>query len=745
MPARALVALALALHSLSGLRLDEAISLLQREGLPAVIYTSALVHPDMRVQQEPPVSASPRKRLEAILGPFGLRVVEGAHHELLVVPAPKPEREPPSSPPPRPHFSEEIVVMPSHVRIMNEPSGEESLSREDLNRIPNPVEDVARSVQILPGVEGNDVSATVNVRGSAADETVIALDGLELSEPFHLKDFFNIFSSLDSAAVARADLMTGGFPVEWGDRIGGVIDMSLLTPSNEENTISAGTMNGRLTTSGVSTDQKTKWLVSARAWYPDVILNLDTKPSELISTDCYDLLGKVEHRIGRTNLSFSFLGAYDNLSYRNEKSDELDRSAAEEDSVHLWLTANTDWSDALSVRNIVAVGRLSRDRTGSITRSDALQISDARSFNFVEVKEDWRATLPLLQQLKFGFDAKTTDARYDYTRESGNRTRVDTHLRPHEESLGLYVSDRVALSERVIVEGGVRWDRQSLGGHEELSPRISVLWAMTPDSDFRAGWGRYAQSQRLNELQVEDGVTTVASPETVQHRTISFEHRVNKKLSLRIEAFDKPMLHVRPRYENMLNPIDVFPEAQDDRVLVAPARSRAKGVELRLTGSATPGTSWWMAFAHSRAIDTIGGREVPRSWDEPNSVAGGFNTSLAGGWNAGVAATWHTGRPTTPINAEVLGDGTLRLVQGARNSGRLPTWFRADARLARSIAMRRGVLALSFDVINLTNHNNVCCITDVAAYLRSDGTPGVHREERSPVPIFPAFSAAWKF
>jgi hypothetical protein len=27
---------------------------------------------------------------------------------------------------------------------------------------------------------------------------------------------------------------------------------------------------------------------------------------------------------------------------------------------------------------------------------------------------------------------------------------------------------------------------------------------------------------------------------------------------------------VRPRFENVWNPIDVFPEAQDDRVMIAP-------------------------------------------------------------------------------------------------------------------------------------------------------------------------------
>ena len=68
---------------------------------------------------------------------------------------------------------------------------------------------------------------------------------------------------------------------------------------------------------------------------------------------------------------------------------------------------------------------------------------------------------------------------------------------------------------------------------------------------------------------------------------------------------------MRPRFENVLNSIDVFPEAQDDRVRIAPERSRASGVELRLAGSAGSDAAWWLGYARSRAVDTIGGRDVP--------------------------------------------------------------------------------------------------------------------------------------
>src|SRR5262249_54368249 len=231
------------------------------------------------------------------------------------------------------------------------------------------------------------------------------------------------------------------------------------------------------------------------------------------------------------------------------------------------------------------------------------QRSDSRGCSLVERKQDWRAAL-MNNQLRFGFDAKSTDARYDYTRSGGGIPAVDTHLRPHERSIALYASDRIQMSSATVAEVGLRWDRQSLTGRSQVSPRANILWEMTPDSDLRLGWGRYYQSQRLNELQVEDGVTRFAPPELAEQRTVSFEHRFRSGLALRVEAFDKPMTGVRPRFENMLNPIDIFPEAQDDRVGIAPSRSRASGIEMRLAGNAGAKTAWWLGYTRSRAVDT---------------------------------------------------------------------------------------------------------------------------------------------
>ena len=64
------------------------------------------------------------------------------------------------------------------------------------------------------------------IRGSLADDVLVRYDGITLLDPFHLKNFQSLISAIDPAAVERIEVFSGGFPVRYGTRSGGVIDIS---------------------------------------------------------------------------------------------------------------------------------------------------------------------------------------------------------------------------------------------------------------------------------------------------------------------------------------------------------------------------------------------------------------------------------------------------------------------------------------------------------------------------------------
>ena len=167
-------------------------------------------------------------------------------------------------------FLNEVIVTPSHFRLLNsEPESRQFLDQEEVRQMPHAADDLYRAVKRLPGAAGGDFTAKINVRGGDQDELLVILDGLELYEPFHLKDFQSVFSIIDSEAIAGVDFLTGGFPVQYGDRMSGVMDIAVATPTGPATTtVEISTINARLMTQGTFDDGRGQYFVSARAWYP---------------------------------------------------------------------------------------------------------------------------------------------------------------------------------------------------------------------------------------------------------------------------------------------------------------------------------------------------------------------------------------------------------------------------------------------------------------------------------------------
>ncbi len=162
----------------------------------------------------------------------------------------------------------EIVVTPGSFSIMrDEPVTQQALSREDIQSLPHFGEDIYRAIKRLPGIASNDYSARFTVRGGEHNEVLVLLDGLELYEPFHLKDIYGgAFSIVDVQAIGGVTLMTGGFPAEFGNRLSGVFNLASVSPqsSGSRTAVGLSLMNARAMSEGKFAGDRGQWLVSAR-------------------------------------------------------------------------------------------------------------------------------------------------------------------------------------------------------------------------------------------------------------------------------------------------------------------------------------------------------------------------------------------------------------------------------------------------------------------------------------------------
>ena len=618
----------------------------------------------------------------------------------------------------------EVIVTPGHFGLLqNGVAGSQSLSRETLETIPQLGEDIYRAVSRLPGVSADDFSAKFNVRGGSGDELYVSLDGLELVEPFHLKDVGGAFSIIDIQTLGTASLSTGGFSAEYGDRLTGVFTLNTSDPRTDgvHGSLGVSAMNARATMQGGFAGGRGGWLVSGRPGYLDVALKF-TEIADSIQPRYYDLFAKAQYDLPRGGrIAAHVLRAGD--SFRFLKKDEPNIYSSYGSS-YGWLTWDNDMAGGrLRMQTVLSTGALAWQRHGenyTTAGAQTAEIDDARSLDRIGFRQDWTFDATPRLMFKWGADAKRESAAYDYYRllgarqSDGTRTgrsdSISTQLTPRADKVALYFAPRVQVLSSLTVEAGARFDRSSLTDESIVSPRLNVSWQPREGTAVRAAWGGYSQSQPLFSLQAEDGVRTFAPAERAEQRTLGVEQSLPKGVVARVEAYEKLLTHARGQYRNLGGDLWLFPELLWDRKLVDRTGGRDRGVELQLTRSGAERTDWSVGYALSSSTDDIGGVTVPRAFDQRHAVHADWSLHPRNNsWRLSVGGLWHSGWPYTPTNLSVdtvsntptkFAVTTWR-TPGALNSERLRSYHRVDVRWTKYFHTRSGRLAVFGEVYNL--------------------------------------------
>ena len=157
--------------------------------------------------------------------------------------------------------------------------------------------------------------------------------------------------------------------------------------------------------------------------------------------------------------------------------------------------------------------------------------------------------------------------------------------------------------------------------------------------------------------------------------------------------------------------------------------------------------SWWAHYTRGSADEEIGGRRVPRAWDQRHAFAFGLGYVLRDRWSFSVAGTYRSGRPTTAIGAKTVEqpDGSVEVVPvpGPRNQERLPVFHRLDLQVSRLIPLRRMRFRLYVDVTNVYGHDNP--IPGYQVTRLPDGHLDVLPVERFALPRIVTLGLNWTF
>ena len=600
------------------------------------------------------------------------------------------------------------------------------LTRDDVETLPGLNEDVLRVTRFLPGTASNALSARSHVRGGRDEELAVYFDGVPLFEPFHYKDVQSLLGLLDPGSISKIDFFSGVFPARYGNRLSGVLDIAPRTFSGRDyNELGASVLYTHGLSQGRLDNYPVEWLVSVRHGNIDAITDLlereETQPEFL------DALARFQVDTGpRSSLAGGMMLLDDQLKVNFENG--VERGDIEYRDATGWASwrFRPDEASELSVtasrteRHTNRVGSV--DRTGSAVGT----VDDHRVFdtNTLRIEGSAKAS----EHATFNAGAEWYDyvAHYKYRSVTdidplfaavfgSATTRVNDQLLDTDgESYAAFASALIDVSKRVSIDLALRWDAQRFSSafrDDQVSPRLSAQYQYDPDTVLRLSWGRMAQTERPDELQVQDGDGRFHAAQRSTQTVLSVEHKLQPMALLRIEAFDKRIAQPTPIFENLLDPFALFPELEADRVRVQPDSSHVHGAELSVRWQSASDWSGWMSYSWSQATDRTGATRALRTWDQKHTIATGL-VWQPGAWQLSGNVNWHTGwRRNVLVQTGTANGAANGVALDPRNSNAWGDYFSLDLRAGWVHALSRGALQVYGEIDNLTDHANDCCVS----------------------------------
>jgi outer membrane receptor protein involved in Fe transport len=643
----------------------------------------------------------------------------------------------------------EVVVAPGSYSLMGKkPTMQQTLTSEDIKMM-GWAEDITRAIGRIPGISSNDFSAKFNIRGGETDEVLVLLDGMELYEPFHQKDFGGgLFSTVDIETIEGVELLTGGFTSEYGDKMSGVLNMETKNPYNGKDKTSLGLslMNAHVFSMNSFNNDKGSWLISARRGFLD-LLNKLTNNEFNLTPIYYDMFGKIEYKLSEYNtLSLHLFHSSDAYNL-DEKVKEpgttwfnIDFVDTKYGNSYSWLTLKSIFSKNLFARSLLYGGVITKKRFWDQYDNDinahlnSATLYDDRDFKLVGFKQDWDFEISNKFLLRFGFDIKTSEVKFDYSNNIDNEfvTAEDSLIKQtgslksyfskSGNQLGTYLSTRFNIFKPLTLETGIRYDYASHTNDKLFSPRINLLYSLNRSTSIRVGWGYFYQTQPIDELLVQHNINEYNSAELAKHYVLGFEHQFDKGLQFRIEGYYKQITDIPDSYRSFANIDEFFPEARTDLIKVSTGKAISKGIELYLKYDKGDKISGWLSYVLSNAKENITNLDYrgklieakgyqPREWDQKHTINIEGNYRYNKNWLFNISWQYRTGWPYTPftVQRKERDDGTFAIYHafGEFNGNTYPAFHRLDFRINKYFYTSTGKVNLFLHIINVYNHENI--------------------------------------
>ncbi len=606
-------------------------------------------------------------------------------------------------------------------------------------------EDLFRTLQALPGVVArSDLSSQFYVRGGTPDQNLIIVDNVTVFNPYRLKLFGGPISMFNPDVIEYIELLPGGFPAEYGDKLSAV-----LVVENKE-----GDRFKHHAKAGLSLiDMKTfvegpvphsngdgSWFFSARrTWYDKLLNQMDDLPKGTMLPFFRDYQGKVVYDLSPSQkIKINFLDS-------NEGTELKDLEVTDGDDMG-FFDKEENFNMKYGINNrLFSVSRL--NAISDVTLSDLTlsHFNDSWYFKLhsfdeyyepnidmrkLEIRQDVTHILSPTHTLQGGvmvadyisdisIKMSLDSSQYyldnpdDRREKDGRLVKRDFRFQNATTTLGLYFQDEWKILPPLVgILPGIRMDYSTFSQEWTYSPRLSMTVKVLPNMVVRGGTGYYYQFPHFVSLferferRIEWNVfeTISLKPEKSIHYLAGIETDLGRAWNLKLET-----------YRKQLNQLIMEPDSLDNQIPQNDGRGYAHGFEAFLQRKASEKSviSGWVSYSYSETREQSDDIDMYyRDFDVTHSVNLVLRLQPLRHLFIDTQYKYASGFPWTPVLYDRWGhpqyDQNGEIVFGKKNSERYPHYSRLDVRLSWEKQLAKNIrMRLYLELVNALDRKNV--------------------------------------
>lgn len=386
--------------------------------------------------------------------------------------------------------SRELPEATVHRTMVVHPApGAYELTVEKSLRYPATFFDPARLANAYPGVAAtNDQANHFSVRGNSPNANAWLLEGVEIVSPNHTGNAGTpsdqpTFSGggttmLSAQMLGNSHLYTGAVPLQFGNALGGVMDMRLRRGANDRPrvTAQAGLIGIDLSTEGpFAKGGKASYLVNYRysmlgllgamgvalgdelISFQDLAFNVATPLGSHAWINVFGMGGMSSNRFdAKEEAEREFDKDERNIDYESQMGAAGLSSTVALGERAQWRTALA-WSEGEQERS----EEMAQFSTGDFVRVDQTRLSERKLSGHTEVQG------ALGSSLVYTIGGSAMERTVDRIGFSFRQENVAWLFRP-------FADLRINVSERVSVSAGAAWSHFTFNGSSALQPRIGI-------------------------------------------------------------------------------------------------------------------------------------------------------------------------------------------------------------------------------------------------------------------------------